>query len=87
MKGVMTMKTAEEMYKEIVTDESLREEMLESGKDGFAEFLKNHDCMFTADEFREYMSQKREGMLDDDELSTVAGGNWFTEFLEWLTEY
>lgn len=69
------MKSLEELYAEIQNDESLKQEFVNSFKEGGVEnFLKDHECNATAEDVMNYMNSLRDGAVSDDDLDMVAGG-------------
>ena len=69
------MKTIEEMYKEISTSEELKKSVSEiRDKTAMSDFLKDHGCEASVDEFEKYMESQREGEIGDDAATAVAGG-------------
>ena len=71
------MKSLNDIYTEVMTDEDLRKEFLEASEaEKISEFLKAHGCEATIDEFDEFMKSAggKSGELDDDELDNVAAG-------------
>ena len=76
------MKTIEELYKEISASDELKKVLSEiKDKAVLADFLKEHGCEASADEFAEYVRSQNEGELDDDGASAATGGyfgdRWF----------
>ena len=73
------MKTIEELYKEINASEELQKAVSEiKDKEAMAEFLKQHGCEASVEEFGKFVKAQREGEIGDDEVEAVAGG-----FLWW----
>ena len=70
------MKTLDELYSEVMADDSLRSEYMEAAGNGRAEdFLKAHGCEATEQELEEFMKKGgKSGELSDDELDDVAAG-------------
>ena len=74
------MKTIEEMYNEINASEELKKAVSDiKDKETFADFLKEHGCEASVDEFVKFVESQREGEIGDDEAGAVAGGR----FLWW----
>ena len=72
--GEKTMKTPDELYKEIAENAGLRKaysEAVQSGKT--AEFLKAHGVDASAEELKAFLAKKN-GEISDEELDGVAGG-------------
>ena len=73
------MKTIEEMYNEINASEELKKAVSAiKDKEAFADFLKEHGCDASVDEFEKFVKSQREGEIEDDAAEAVAGG-----FLWW----
>ncbi len=70
------MKTLDELYREVMADDSLKSEYIEAaGNGGAADFLKAHGCEATEQELEEFMKNGgKSGELTDDELDNVAAG-------------
>ena len=70
------MKTLDELYREVMADDSLKSEYIEAaGNGGAADFLKVHGCEATEQELEEFMNNGgKSGELTDDELDYVAAG-------------
>ena len=70
------MKTLDELYHEVMADDSLKSEYIEAaGNGGAADFLKAHGCEATEQELEEFMKNGgKSGELSDDELDNVAAG-------------
>lgn len=69
------MKTIEAFYKEIMENEELKSAISEiKDKTILADFLKNHDCEGSVDEFVKYVQSQYEGEIADDIVASVAGG-------------
>ena len=74
------MKTIEELYNEINASEELKKAISEiRDKEAFADFLKEHGCDASADEFEKFVKAQSEGEIGDDAVGAVAGGRWFWE--------
>ncbi len=74
------MKTAQELYGEIIASDELKKAFVEAMKAGKLEdFLKAQDCEATEEEIKEYVETKAAEdapiELSDDELKRVAGGS------------
>ena len=73
------MKTIEELYKEINASEELKKAVSAvKDKGALADFLKEHGCDASADEFEKFVKFQSEGEIGDDAAGAVAGG-----FLWW----
>lgn len=69
------MKTLQELYKEITTNEELKIAFLEAAKAGkVAGFLKEHGVEATEEEIKAFLKEQKKGELSDEELDNVAGG-------------
>ncbi len=68
------MKTMEEFYKEITDSKELQEELKNASKEMLEAFLKKHDCEASAKDFAEYVDAHREGVIEDEDAKSVAGG-------------
>ena len=80
------MKTIEELYKEINASEELKKAVSEiKDKTALADFLKEHGCEVSVDEFAKYIKSQNEGEIDDDAAASAAGGihGWQHIFM-WL---
>ena len=72
------MKTIEELYNEINASEELKKVVSAiKDKEAFADFLKQHGCEASVEEFEKFVKSQREGEIGDDEVQAVAGGKWF----------
>ncbi len=75
------MKTIEELYNEINASEELKKAVSAiKDKEAMAEFLKEHGCEASVEEFGKYVKSQSEGEIGDDEAQAVAGGgivDWF----------
>ena len=72
---VSIMKTIEELYKEINASEELKKAVSEiKDKEAFADFLKEHGCEASVDEFGKFVKSQSEGEIGDDAAGAVAGG-------------
>ena len=71
------MKTIEELYNEINASEELKKAVSEiRDKEAFADFLKEHGCDASADEFKKFVKSQTEGEISDEDVGAVAGGGW-----------
>ena len=72
------MKTMQELYDEIMGNEELKKEFLDSGKskETIEAFLKAQGCNVTIEEFAEFLKEKSEtnGEMSKEELKAIAGG-------------
>ncbi|MBR4721036.1 MAG: hypothetical protein IK057_04675 [Clostridia bacterium] len=68
------MKTAYEFYKEIVGSKELQEELKNTSCEMLGVFLKKHDCMADAKEFKALVSAQCEGEIADEEAGNASGG-------------
>ena len=69
------MKTIEELYNEINASEELKKAVSEiRDKEAFADFLKEHGCDPSADEFEKFLKSQTEGEIGDDAAGAAAGG-------------
>ena len=69
------MKTIEELYKEINAAEELKNAVSAiKDKGALADFLKEHGCDASADEFEKFVKSQSEGEIGDDAAGAVAGG-------------
>ena len=72
------MKTIEELFNEVKADKGLQEELMKAGKtEKVAEFLKDHGCDATAEEFIAFIKAKaaeEDAPLSQEELAQSAGG-------------
>ena len=76
------MKTLDELYREVLADDSLKNEYMEAEKNGGIEdFLKSHGCNASAEEFGAFITaledengEASHGELTDDELDNVSAG-------------
>ena len=74
--------TIEELCREISTSEELKRAFSEiKDKAALADFLKNHGCEGSADEFEKFIQSQNEGGIDDDAAASVAAG---INYLDWL---
>ncbi len=77
------MKTLDELYREVMADDSLKSEYIEAAVSGRAEdFLRAHGCDAAAEELAQFIEtaggddfgERASGELSDDELDDVAAG-------------
>ena len=69
------MKTIEELYREIDASEELQKAVSEiKDKEAMADFLKEHGCEATVEEFAEFIGSQGEGEIGDDAAAETAGG-------------
>ena len=70
------MKTLEELYKEIGSDDELKKEFVSSFKGGRTEeFLKAHDCDASAADVIALLRDIKDDIASEDDLAKVAGGD------------
>ena len=71
------MKTLQELYKEVISSDELKQEFLEASKskEELESFLKNHGCDASFEDLSEFLKERSGGELSDDELEFVAGGS------------
>jgi len=74
------MKTAQELYNEIVASDELKKAFVEAMKaDKIEDFLKLHDCKATVEEVKEFIEAKASEdtpiELSETELKQVAAGS------------
>ena len=75
---VSIMKTIEELYKEINASAELKKAASAiKDKGALADFLKEHGCDASADEFEKFVKSQTEGEIGDDAAGAVAGGLWW----------
>ena len=73
--SVSIMKTIEELYNEINASEELKKAISEiKDKGALANFLKEHGCDASADEFEKFVKSQSEGEIGDDAAGAAAGG-------------
>ena len=73
------MKSLQDLYKEIIANDELKNAFLEAAKAGKAlEFIKSHGCETTEEELKAFLS-KQSGELSDDELDNASGGGCNSE--------
>lgn len=69
------MKTIDELYKEIRTNEALKEEFLQAVGNGTGgDFLKKHGCDASHQDIMDYAKGLGEVELSEDDLENVSGG-------------
>ena len=68
------MKTIEELMKEIEGSKELQEELKGAFKEKLEDFLKNHDCDGSAEEFVKLANSRYQGEIDDDNAAAAGGG-------------
>ena len=69
------MKTVEELYKEINSSEELKKAVSAiKDKEAFADFLKEHGCEASVEEFVKFVNSQREGEISDEDVEAAAGG-------------
>lgn len=72
---VTFMKTIEELYNEINASEELKKAVSEiKDKEAMTEFLKQHGCEASVEEFGKLVESQREGEIEDDAADAAAGG-------------
>ncbi len=70
------MKTVEELYKEINTSEELKKVVSAiKDKEALADFLKEHGCEASVEEFLKFVKAQTEGVISDEDVEAAAGGN------------
>ena len=71
----MIMKTIEEMYNEINASEELKKVVSAiNDEEAMAEFLKQHGCEASVEEFVKFVNSQREGEISDEDVEAAAGG-------------
>ena len=80
------MKTIEELMKEINASEDLKKALSKiKDKEALAEFLKQHGCEASVEEFARFIKAQGEGEIGDDEAASVSGGfHGWNHIFEWL---
>ena len=69
------MKTIEELYKEInASPEHKKAISAIKDKGALADFLKEHGCEASVDEFGKFVKSQSEGEIGDDAAGAAAGG-------------
>ncbi|MBO4374920.1 MAG: hypothetical protein J5829_07415 [Lachnospiraceae bacterium] len=69
------MKTVEELYNEISASEELQKAVSKiSDQTAFIDFLKEHGCEATVEEFADFVRSQGEGEIGDDAAAETAGG-------------
>jgi hypothetical protein len=70
------MKTLEQLYEEIQSNEELKKEFTASIKENTTDdFLKKHDCDANIRSVMAFMNNLKDGELSEDDLESVAGGD------------
>ena len=74
------MKSIEDLYKEVQSNEELKKEFISAFKEGRIEsFLTSHNCDATAADVMAFMNGTKEEIASEDDLAKVAGGCDYTE--------
>ena len=69
------MKTIEELYKEVIGNDGLKEKFITATKEGsLADFLKEHECDADVKDVMTFVNGVKESAVSDDDLDKVAGG-------------
>ena len=69
------MKAVEELYNEINASEELKKVVSAiKDKEAFADFLKEHGCEASVEEFIKFVNSQREGEISDEDVEAAAGG-------------
>ena len=69
------MKTIEELYNEINASEKLKKAAsANKDKGALADFLKEHGCEASVDEFEKFVKSQTEGVISDEDAEAAAGG-------------
>ena len=73
--GENTMKTLEELYKEVQGNEELKKEFIAAFKEGrLEEFLKSQNSDAAPADVVAFLKGTKEEILSEDDLAKVAGG-------------
>ncbi|MGN0670936.1 MAG: hypothetical protein ACI4JZ_10340 [Oscillospiraceae bacterium] len=83
------MKTPEQFYNEIMTNDELYERFLASLREGKAdEFLRENEVEGTVEEFERFFTNKLAdyGELTDEQLEAISGGGLFSYFADKVKE-
>ena len=79
------MKTLQELYKEVIASDELKNEFVNAAKDeenakkNVEEFLKKHGCDATFEELQLFFEGKAEEELSEEEMEAVAGGKKYED--------
>ena len=77
--GRKTMKSIDELYKEVQENEELKKEFVAAFKEGkVEEFLKANDCDASASDVMAFLNSQRDEAASEDDLAKVAGGRCST---------
>ena len=69
------MKSIEELYKDVQSNEELKKEFITAFKEGKVEdFLKTHDCEGTSADVMAFLNSTKDETASEDDLAKVAGG-------------
>lgn len=64
----------EQLYEDVIANEDKKKEFLEAAKNKQIDaFLKKYDCPATKEEIVQFVKDKKEGELSDEELDMVSG--------------
>ena len=70
------MKSIEDLYKEVQSNEELKKEFISAFKEGrVEEFLTSHNCDATATDVMTFLNTTKEEIASEDDLAKVAGGD------------
>ena len=73
--GENTMKTLEELYKEVQGNEELKKEFIAAFKEGrLEEFLKSQNSDAAPADVMAFLNGTKEEIVSEDDLAKVAGG-------------
>ena len=73
------MKTIEEMYNEINASEELKKVVSAiNDEEAMAEFLKQHGCEASVEEFLKFVKAQTEGVISDEDAEAAAGGAYLS---------
>ena len=70
------MKTIDELYREVMTSEDLKKELLSLKPEEVEGFAAKHGCEAGLDEIRAFLEARQNvtGTISDDEMAQVSGG-------------
>ena len=69
------MKTMEELYKEVIGNDELKEKFIAATKEGkLADFLKENDCDADPKDVVRFVDGVKDSAVSDADLDKVAGG-------------
>ena len=81
------MKSLEELYREVQSDDEMKKEFVTSFKEGRVEsFLQAHGCDAAAADVMAFLNGTQKEALSDDDMEKVAGGSCSSFACKWTKD-